>query len=128
MIARLNPRHAHRRSQSIREQLRQPPGVFMRDDSGDGPSCRGVLRGKRSPTAQEMAISRSLVRALTLERILQRFGHKKTVNGRFPRKKTGLALMLAVRNRAPQRQAPANAYQRERSIGRDFSIMLLRLQ
>src|ERR1700737_2207221 len=85
-----------------------------------------MLRRERRPTMEKTSVAGPLIGPLAPKHIFKTFSHQKTVNGRFARKKSRLALMRVMRYRAPQRQPATHPDERRRSGGANPSVVLLR--
>src|SRR5437588_774201 len=113
MLVRFHARNIHQGSQAVSKDFREWTGILMRDNTGNGPRCRSMLRRKGSAAAlKERATAIALIRPLTLQRIFQSFDHHETIDRRFARKKTRLTPMIVVRCATQQPHSSPTADER----------------
>ena len=77
------PRSAYPRCPSVGENLRQHPGIFVRNYAGDGPTDGRMLRRKRISALKKFAAPIAGEWALPPEGVSENFGIHKCVNPSF---------------------------------------------
>ena len=96
MLSRSHARITHERGQTVSEQLGYRAGIFVCDNSRDGPRGRGVLRWKRCTSAEKRSGTISFKGPLPSKPVLEWFRCDQTIQCSFSRQKSSFAPVFAV--------------------------------
>src|SRR5215472_9688928 len=101
--------YADGRCQAINDEFGQRAVIFMREDSGGGPSSCRMIGWKRCATFEEKALAGSFERALAPGNQFDGLGSDEGVDDGFAREETRFTLSLIVGLKAPQIHSAGDA-------------------
>src|SRR5579864_90380 len=122
VLLRRNPGCTYHSRHPVRNKFHKRAGIFMRHDSCDRPRRRRMFRGKRRSRTPEWASAVSQERSLTACRKFQSFNHYQRIDCRLSTQKSGLALMLIVRQQPEKIESTCSAGHRIGAVVREMSI------
>src|SRR5215472_6967449 len=101
--------YAHSRCQAINDEFGQRTVIFMREDSGGGPSSCRMIGWKRCATFEEKSLACSLEGALAPGNQFDGLGSHEGVDDRFAHEETRFSLSLIVGMKAPEIHSAGDA-------------------
>src|ERR1700730_15772408 len=120
MLLSADTRCTHGCGQTIRKKGRERTGIFMSDDTCNGPCRCGMLGGKRNASLPETPAVIVRERSLPTKRILHCVGDGQTVYRRLAGQKPSLALVIVVRKMPPQIKPTPDSNERAHPVIRNI--------